>query len=42
MAKYNDSRAFVLEESDVVEMLDAYNRQRGKRLKLGKRIASGG
>jgi len=42
MARYSDSRRFVLETSDVAEMLEAYNRRCGKHLRLGKRIASGG
>ena len=42
MARYSDSIRFVLETSDVAEMLEAYNRRCGKHLRLGKRIASGG
>ena len=41
MAIFNTSREFVLEKADVEQVLDAYNRKRGTRLKLGKLIGSG-
>ena len=41
MAIFDTSRGFVLEKADVEQVLDAYNRQRGTRLKLGKLIGSG-
>lgn len=41
MAIFDTSREFVLEKADVEQVLDAYNRKRGTRLKLGKLIGSG-